>query len=781
MNKRLRLPLALALALGGSHAYALGLGQIEVKSALNQPLVAEIPVLVSSPGEADNLAVRLASPDAFARVGLDRPALQSANLQFEVQTNARGAKVIRITTPTGVADPFLSFLLEVDWGKGRLLREYTVLLDPPSMAPITASAPAAASALPDPAPARTESLEVPPPLPSAPAPVPEPAPVAAAPAPVAAPQDVAPSSYPGYGTDSYTVAAGETLWSIAQRNRPDDAVTINQMMMALLRANPDAFIGNNINRLKKGAVLRIPGRDETIVVAAAEAAAQVRDQMQAWGGPASTVAQPADGTPGSAAARATAATRTESRLELTPPRDASGDGSASQSGAAAEGSGRELRAELARAREEASALSQENIELKSRVGELEDLRGESRRLLELKDSELAAAQRRLAELEAAAGLAPSAAAAPEDSSIQPDDSGEAVEDDADVMDLADAQADIDSTNDPAADPVAAAEQEQVSEPVALAEPEPAPVTEPAADPAPAQPAPAADSGFNPWLIGGGAAVLLGLVGLLAMRRKKGKADAALPAAAASTTPAVVDYEPEAEEAELVEAISQYPNDLQLHLDLLRHYYTRNDAVAFENAAEAMYAQVYDSNDPAWLEVRDMGAQIAPDHLLFAAAPDVEDVAEAYGLGSDEGSAEFDAPAVPEQPQDSFVQTAEQDASDEREIDWFSSGSSADAGQPAVEPVADPAAGQDYDFDSFDSAAVQAVPEADDFNDSTGQADAGDDFSAIDADAAATKLELGRAYLDMGDAEGARGMLEEVLTEGNAEQREEARRLIDGIA
>src|SRR5690554_3236941 len=108
MNMRLRLPMALALALGTSHAYALGLGQIEVKSTLNQPLVAEIPVLAASPGEADNLAVRLAPPDAFARVGLDRPALQAANLNFEVSRDARGRTVIRVTTPNSVSDPFLS-------------------------------------------------------------------------------------------------------------------------------------------------------------------------------------------------------------------------------------------------------------------------------------------------------------------------------------------------------------------------------------------------------------------------------------------------------------------------------------------------------------------------------------------------------------------------------------------------------------------------------------------------------------------------------------------------
>ena len=148
--KNLRLPAALALALGASSAHALGLGAIEVKSGYDQPLLAEIPVVLATPTEGDQLQVRLAPREAFARVGLELPASLAANLQFAYTTNARGQPIIRVTTPNRVNDPYVSFLLEVDWGRGRLVREFTVLLDPPYIAPavlqpvqpVTAAAPA---------------------------------------------------------------------------------------------------------------------------------------------------------------------------------------------------------------------------------------------------------------------------------------------------------------------------------------------------------------------------------------------------------------------------------------------------------------------------------------------------------------------------------------------------------------------------------------------------------------------------------------------------------------
>ena len=103
---------ALGLALVAPGAHAMGLGPLQVKSGLNQPLVAEIPILSATPAELEALDVRLASPDAFARVGLERPLELTANLQFSIGTNARGQPVIRVTTPGRFAEPFLSFLIE---------------------------------------------------------------------------------------------------------------------------------------------------------------------------------------------------------------------------------------------------------------------------------------------------------------------------------------------------------------------------------------------------------------------------------------------------------------------------------------------------------------------------------------------------------------------------------------------------------------------------------------------------------------------------------------------
>jgi pilus assembly protein FimV len=125
----------MALALASSGAGAMGLGQLQVKSGLNQPLVAEIPIVSATAAELEQLDVRLASPDAFARVGLDPPGEHTANLQFSVGKNARGQPVIRVSTPTRFTEPLLSFLIEAEWGKGVVTREYTSLVDPRYIAP----------------------------------------------------------------------------------------------------------------------------------------------------------------------------------------------------------------------------------------------------------------------------------------------------------------------------------------------------------------------------------------------------------------------------------------------------------------------------------------------------------------------------------------------------------------------------------------------------------------------------------------------------------------------
>ena len=259
MKRPLQLSLAIALALGVTDAFALGLGTIQVRSGLNQPLNAEIPVIQGSPGEAEGLIVQLASAEDFDRVGLSRSGI-GVPIEFSLGKSASGETIIRITSKEIVREPFLGFLVEANWPKGRLLREYTVLLDPPVMAPAVKGSSAIAVAARDAERAQTQTL------PAAKAP---PATVAARPTP-AAPAAIAPAPMPKAVAAPRTaasgeygpVAAGETLGEVARATRPNESVSVNQMMLALLKHNPGAFYRENINALKRGAVLRIPSADE---------------------------------------------------------------------------------------------------------------------------------------------------------------------------------------------------------------------------------------------------------------------------------------------------------------------------------------------------------------------------------------------------------------------------------------------------------------------------------------------------------------------------------------
>jgi len=810
MNKRLRLPLALSLALGSSTACALGLGQIEVKSGLNQPLSAEIPVVSNQAGETDALTVRLAPPEALARVGLPAPTGMAANLEFVVETRDSGEKVIKVTTPGKINDPFVTFLLEVDWGKGRMLREYTVLLDPPTMAPVR-SAPVATAPVAE-TPATTEALpEVPPPPPMTETEAPpvaeaqvEPEPTAETPAPT--PEAVPPAPEPEPArerVDTYgPVASGETLWSIAQYARPDESVSMNQMMLALLYANPDAFIDQNINRLKKGAILRIPGREEAMATAVADAAVQVREQMQNWRQAAPPVSQPAEPEPDATTSprTTTAPTPTDSRLELVPPR-AGETGSGAQSGASVAGEGAELRAELARSREETASITRENVELKSRVGELEKIQSDSQRLIELKDSELKAAQEQLAALQAreAAEAAAVADGRPGDATSTPTDAApaETPADGTTPPEAVDASTAGTETPTDTAAPTdtaptdAAAPTDTAAPTVSSTDTTPSPeAAVPATTTEALPPLPEPTPWYtNLWILVGAGLVLVGSIAFALSRRRKavvttapryGSGELASSVAAAQATAAArepkVKVAPPAREpapdraAVLAEAVARDPGNLNRHLELVRHQYQSGDAAGFEQAAEAMYARVYDPENLAWKQVVAMGHEIAPEHPLFLqeAAPAPVAVAVPVAVVAPVAS----APAAPAPREVDWSRPAPSDSgtTQQMRIDDVRQARPAPAPVPEPEPTFEPMLDFEpaTDFDN-DTQSTYAEP-----------APASSDGGFIDADAASTKLELARAYLDMGDVEGARGMLEEVVTEGNPGQRAEAKRLLDEI-
>lgn len=275
-------------------ALALAMGRISVKSALGEPLRAEIDIPEISADEAASLRVGVAPAEAFRAAGMDfNPAL--TELQVSLQRRPDGRQYLRVTSPRPVNEPFMDMILEANWSSGRIVRDYTLLFDPPNLrqaapAPLTpgvAAAPAAPAVV-APVPGTTPSRPAPLPAGSAaPAPAPAPMPRAErqvqAPRPAAAPAPVraaAPAPAPAGTAQQVRVRAGDTASRIASRNLPSN-VSLDQMLVAMLRGNPDAFIAGNINRIKAGAVLDLPAQEQASAIPAAEArqviAAQSRD------------------------------------------------------------------------------------------------------------------------------------------------------------------------------------------------------------------------------------------------------------------------------------------------------------------------------------------------------------------------------------------------------------------------------------------------------------------------------------------------------------------------
>jgi pilus assembly protein FimV len=340
-------------------AWALGLGEIELKSALNQPLNAEIRLISATADELSALRVELANRDTFDRYGIDRPAFLS-DLRFIITQNASGQDVVRVASVQSITEPFVTILVEASWARGRLLREYTVLLDPPVMMPAPATPTPVAA--PSTAPARSDGAG------RIARPAPAPASGRAAAPPVSAPVARQPSRPAPASSNDGTygpVQRSETLWAIAERFRPGDQVSMNQMMVAIFEANPQAFNGN-MNELRRGAILRLPALNDVNNISTSAANQQVAQQTAAWRGQ-------------SSGGSTVAASEPAARLRLVSPEDSSSGRAAAAGGADTARVG-ELQGEVERLREQ-----------------LED----SQRLLDIKDSQLQELQQRLADADAA--------------------------------------------------------------------------------------------------------------------------------------------------------------------------------------------------------------------------------------------------------------------------------------------------------------------------------------------------------------------------------------------
>jgi pilus assembly protein FimV len=269
--------LALALGMPALDAHALALGRVNVQSALGEPLRAEIDVPDINAEEAASLKANVASGDAFKAAGLEfNPAL--GNVQISLQRRPDGRAYLRLTSDRPINEPFVDLILEANWSSGRIVRDYTMLFDPPNL-----RAQAAPNAVTAPSVAAQSAAAAPK---AAPAPSSAPSPIAAA-APSRAPA-VRPAARPAPAPKaeqapakqgSVTVKAGDTANQLAARYKPA-GVSLDQMLVAMLNTNPNAFVDGNVNRLKKGAVMEMPSASTATGTSAAEARQTISAQSK---------------------------------------------------------------------------------------------------------------------------------------------------------------------------------------------------------------------------------------------------------------------------------------------------------------------------------------------------------------------------------------------------------------------------------------------------------------------------------------------------------------------
>jgi pilus assembly protein FimV len=778
-------------------ANAAGLGKLSVTSALGQPLAAEIELFAADKAELDSLSASLASDQAFrdARVEF-APVLSS--LRFAVEKKPNGKAVLKVTSSRPVNDPFVDMLVELSWASGRLVREYTMLLDPPGMAaeqtvaPVTAATPPQPAAVkPTPAPALAPQTQAPAPAPAADK---APAPAAAAKpkpksAPAPAPQAAAP--------DRVMVKRGDTLLGIANRVR-SQGVSLEQTLLGLYRENAQAFDGN-MNRLKAGKTLAVPSAQTVSDISQKEAVREIRLQADDWRAyrqklagavSAAPEAKPAPGQASSGkitpkvedkAKPAPDAQKDVLKLsKVTPP---------ATTPASKADETRALQEKLRAQEEDATAREKALKESDQRTAMLEKQIQDMQKLVEMKEKAQSEAQ-------APAAPAPAPEVAPK----------------------------------PAPTPAPA--------PVVEAPPAVPEATENWYDPLIA----------NPMYWGGGLAAL-GLGGVLwwmmaGGRRRKTAAtfddsimsggdvrpNSVIGAASGGSvntgdtsfltdfsqaglgTIDTHDVDPIAEaevymaygrdaqaEEILKEAVGKNPDRHEIRVKLLEIYAARRNTSAFETVAGDLYAALGSKPHPLWDKACEMGRSIDPTNPLYggvqsgagSAAATVAATAAVAG-----GAVTFDTEHAAEPVVQAEAEPQPDPVTASAPLEFESAGHVLNfETQPVQEAgYAEPDT-QSLDFDLPDLE----LPGADDdslkldlgLEDDNGP-DSKFDFSGLDLDLGdaggndleldevGTKLDLARAYVEMGDKEGAREILNEVLAEGSDKQKSDAKGMLSSL-
>lgn len=621
--------LAVLLAFAPMVGEAAGLGRLTVTSGLGEPLSAEIELLSTTSDELATLTAGIASKEAYNVQGVERTAIHNA-IKVDVSKRADGAPVLKLTSSQAISDPFLDMLIQVDWATGRLLREYTVLLDPPgysNQAQVYNGVqlpPSAAPAIPVPAATPTQT---PPPANIAtqrPA-VLTPVPAKTAPEPVAPVQRTA--------SQSYTTARGDTLSAIAREHQVQ-GVSLDQMLIGLYRANEDAFAGKNMNRLKAGQILRVPSATELQQLTPAEATREVRVQTADWNAYrnrlADLAAESAPSTDGGAQQSASGRISSPATDRAAPPADASRDVVRLSSNNASQ-------AQLNAMQEELTAKDKSLKEAAERTAMLEKQIADMQKLLAIKNQALANLQNSDAPpAKPEQTPAPSPVETPEPQP-KPETAVPAVEP---------------SVQEPATDAVPEGDK---AEPV---------------KPVPVAPAAEEPSLFDelvgddplPLALGAGAIILL-LAGWLYMRNKRKReldtfergiqtagglkpntvfgntggatvntGDTSFLNDFSQNTGGMIDthdvdpiaeaevymaYGRDAQAEEILkDAIVKDPKRHELHLKLLEIYAARNDTSAFETVAGEIYTTLGVA-DPLWSKVAAMGRKLEPGNPLYS--------------------------------------------------------------------------------------------------------------------------------------------------------------------
>lgn len=428
-----RVGLGLILALSSASAFAVSLGQVQMRSSLGQPLLADIPIYDADEQDLETLTVALASEDAFRRLGIDRR--QYRDIQIQVVNDENGQLFVQLQTSKPFNEPVFNVLLDANWQNGgRLVREFTALVDPPYIAntavqtietPTVLQAPVVA------APERTPSIPTgsmpvevrtaaakpaPPRTPpkAKPAVKTEPAKPngnAAAPGRVPAAPPAQAIRIPATAENQLLVEKGDNLSKIAglrQQQLGPTPISLNQMMNAIQRANPEAFINGNPNLLKRGSIVRLPDAQQVVALLPEDSAnllqAQWAKKVVAQPVPVLNAANKLNKQGVSAPARPTAgaagqnAAANQGRLKIVPTVGAMNN-AGSQSGASKSGQGQELRAENIVSQEEIAARQTEIATLKNQLDEAAKLQVESKRLIELQNTQIKQLTQRMQDLE----------------------------------------------------------------------------------------------------------------------------------------------------------------------------------------------------------------------------------------------------------------------------------------------------------------------------------------------------------------------------------------------